>query len=136
MTQQTMDRTIRNADLVRQGYAAFGRGDLAAVQELFDPGIVWHAQRLGRLGGDHRGWPEVLKFFAETMELTHGTFRMEIQAVLGSDTGAAVILRSIAQRGDQNLDDQQVHIFHLRDERVTEVWQYVGDLDAVSAFWA
>ena len=31
---------------------------------LFDPDAVWHAQRLGRLGGDHRGYnnrPEVLR---------------------------------------------------------------------------
>jgi hypothetical protein len=42
----------------------------------------------------------------------------------------------MAQRGRQALDDQQVHVFHLRDERVAEVWQYVGDVEAVSSFWA
>lgn len=34
------------------------------------------------------------------------------------------------------LDDQQVHVCHLRDDRVIEVWQYVGDGEAAAAFWA
>ena len=37
----------QNERRVRQGYAAFATGDLNTLQELFHPGIIWHAQRLG-----------------------------------------------------------------------------------------
>jgi hypothetical protein len=46
------------------------QGDMAAVEQAFDPECVWHAQRLGILGGDHRGYPAVLRFFGQTMEMT------------------------------------------------------------------
>lgn len=136
MTQQKTDRAAHNVALMESGYAAFARGDLMAVEALFDPDIVWHAQRLGRLGGDHRGWPAVLNFFGESMELTQGTFAVEIREAFGNETGSAAVVRSTGRRGELALDDQQVHVFHVRDDRVTEVWQYVGDGEAAAAFWA
>jgi hypothetical protein len=45
------------------------------------------------------------------------------------------IVRSTARRGDLALDDRQVHVFHLHDDRVIEVWQYVGDGAEVEGFW-
>lgn len=136
MTQQKTDRAAHNVALMESGYAAFARGDLMALEALFDPDIVWHAQRLGRLGGDHRGWPAVLNFFGESMELTQGTFAVEIREAFGNETGSAAVVRSAGRRGELALDDQQVHVFHVRDDRVTEVWQYVGDGEAAAAFWA
>ena len=136
MSQQINDRAAHNVALMEAGYAAFARGDLVAVEALFDPEVGWHAQRLGRLGGDHRGWPAVLKFFGESMELTQGTFAIEIRETFGNETGSAAVVRSTGRRAGLVLDDQQVHLFHLRGERVVEVWQYVGDGEAAASFWA
>ncbi len=126
----------RNEELIRQGYAAFARGDIAALGQLFDPDVVWHAQRLGILGGDHRGWGEVLTFFAQSSELTAGTFRVAPLEVYSNETGAAAVVRSSGRRGEQALDSRQVHLFHLRGDRVVEVWQFVDDAHAVDAFWS
>lgn len=136
MAQHTIDRAARNADLLRAGYAAFAKGDLMAVQELFTPDAVWHVQRLGQLGGDHRGWPAILSFFGRSMELTQGTFSVEPIEVLANDTGAAAVVRSRGQRGAEVFDDRQVHLFHYDGDRVAEVWQFVGDGVAAEAFWA
>lgn len=136
MSAQTMERAAENAALVEAGYAAFARGDLAAVEQTFDPEVIWHAQRLGVLGGDHRGWSEVAQFFGRTMDLTQGTFRIEVKEVLANESAAAVVVQSTARRGDRGLDDQQVHLFHLRGDKVVEVWQFVGDGPAVEDFWS
>lgn len=99
MTTQTgAERAARNLELVRAGYDDFGRGDLAAVEELFDPEVIWHAQRLGALSGDHKGWPELLRFFGDTMELTRGTFRVTVTVGYASPGGVAVMVRSQAER--------------------------------------
>jgi ketosteroid isomerase-like protein len=56
MTEQTdAERAARNVELVQAGYDAFTRGDLSAVETLFHSEVVWHAQRLGALSGDHSG---------------------------------------------------------------------------------
>lgn len=134
-TQAVINRGARNAELLRSGYNAFATGNMVALTELFHPDIVWHAQRLGVLGGDHLGWPAVLKFFADSMELTRGTFAIEVLEVLTSDESAAAVVRSTGRRGDASFDDRQVHLFRLENERVVEVWQYVGDGVAAAAFW-
>ena len=136
MSAQMMERAADNAARVEAGYAAFARGDLAAVEQTFNPEVVWHAQRLGVLGGDHRGWSEVVQFFGRTMELTQGTFRIEVKEVLANELAAAVVVRSTARRGDRRLDDQQIHLLHLQGDKVVEVWQFVGDGAAVEAFWS
>jgi ketosteroid isomerase-like protein len=136
MTQQTIDQAARNAARLEAGYEAFARGDLVAVEEMFATDAVWHVQRLGQLGGDHRGWPAILTFFGRSMELTEGTFRIEIREVLANDEGAAAAVRSSARRGEQTLDDRQVHLFHMERDKVVEVWQFVGDGLATEAFWS
>jgi ketosteroid isomerase-like protein len=70
------------------------------------------------------------------MELTQGTFRIEIKEVLANDAAVAVVVRSTAKRGERTLDDQQIHLLHLRDGRVVDIWQFVGDEPAVEAFWS
>ena len=125
-----------NERRVRQGYAAFASGDLSTVQELFHPGIIWHAQRLGQLGGDHVGWPAVADFFRRSMELTRGTFRADLLEVMSNDNGAAAVVRSSGERDGLRLDDKQVHLFHLENDQVVVVWQFIGDGEAAGEFWA
>jgi ketosteroid isomerase-like protein len=124
-----------NAALLVEGYAAFARGDMPTLERVFAPSVTWHVRRLGRLSGDHAGWPAVLAFFAGTAQISEGTFRVEILEVLGGDAGAAAVVRSTAKRGDRALDDRQIHQFHIRDGRVVEVWQYPGDVETADRFW-
>jgi ketosteroid isomerase-like protein len=67
-----------NERLLRSGYAAFASGDLATIERMFHPGVIWHAQRLGQLGGDHIGWPAVADFFGRSMQLTRGSFHISV----------------------------------------------------------
>jgi ketosteroid isomerase-like protein len=126
----------RNAALLRDGYAAFAWADLAALGTLFSPDAVWHVQRLGQLSGDHRGFPAILQLFGRSAELTMGTFRVDLVEVLANDAGAAAVVHSMGSRNGMDLDDRQIHHFHLREGRVVEVWQYVGDGEATGRFWA
>jgi hypothetical protein len=104
-TQSGAERAARNVELVRAGYDAFTRGDLAAVEELFHPEVVWHAKRLGALSGDHKGWPEVLQFLGETMELSKGSFRVAITEGYSNPGGVACMVRSQAERDGRAVDE-------------------------------
>lgn len=131
---ETTISSAANSKLLADGYAAFARGDLETVSTLFRSDMVWHAQRLGTLSGDHVGRDAVFAFFGQTMELTQGTFSVVPEEILASETTGAVIVRSRARRGDRQLDDRQVHLYRLVDGQVAEVWQYTGP--AADDFWA
>ena len=125
-----------NERLLRSGYAAFASGDLATIERMFHPGVIWHAQRLGQLGGDHIGWPAVADFFGRSMQLMRGTFHIDVIEVLTNATGGAVVVQSMGERDSKRLNDRQVHLFHVENGQVTEIWQFVGDGHAAEAFWS
>ena len=134
--QSEMELAAQNEELLAEGYRAFAEQDMDTIHRTFHPDIVWHAQRLGILGGDHEGLDAVLQFFGRTMELTAGTFRIEVKEILANTQGAAAVVRSSATRGGRTLDSHQIQHFHMKDGQVVEVWQFVSDGPAVEAFWS
>jgi uncharacterized protein len=128
------DPRIENERRIREGYEAFGRGDLQTVERIFRPDTTWHAQALGVLSGDHAGWPAIVQFFGATMELTGGSFSVTIEDVLTNETGAAAVVRSRGSREGRTLDSLQVHLYRFEDGRVAEAWQFApADADE---FWS
>jgi uncharacterized protein len=116
-----------NEDLVRRGYDAFGRGDMQLLRELFHPDIVWHAPGRSQLAGDHQGVDAVLGYFGQTMELTDGSFRVEVHDVVANDVHAVGLNSVHAERAGRTLEDNNTLVFHISDGKVTEVWQYWSD---------
>ena len=116
-----------NEDLIRRGYDAFSRGDMDTLRELFHPNIVWHAPGRSQLAGDHQGVDTVLGYFGRTMELTGGTFRVEVHDVVANDEHGVGLNSIHAEREGRTLEDNTTLVFHIRDGMVTEVGQYWAD---------
>jgi ketosteroid isomerase-like protein len=128
------------ADLVRTGYEAFGRGDMATLGEVFAPDSVWRHLNDDRFSEPLVGFDAIAAFFAESVQLTGGTLRVSPTRWLVDDQAdtVAVIVHMDGRRPDGRvLDDDQVHVFRLGPNgRVASVDQYIGQPDAVTAFWA
>jgi uncharacterized protein len=122
-------------DVVRRGYDAFSKGDMQTLRELFDPDVVWHTPGRSQLAGDHRGVDAVLGFFGRTMELTGGTFRVEVHDVVANDEHVVGLHEVIAEREGKPLRDRNILVFHVRDGRTSEVWQFWTDQYAADAFF-
>jgi ketosteroid isomerase-like protein len=125
-----------NEDLVRRGYDAFSSGDVQTLRELWDPDIVWHAFGRSQLSGDHRGVDAVLGYFGQIMELSGGTLRVEVHDVVANDEHAVGLHSVHAERAGKTLDDNHTLVFHVRDGKVTEVWQYSADQYALDELFA
>jgi ketosteroid isomerase-like protein len=87
-----------NEDLIRRGYDAFSRGDMDTLRQLFHPDIGWHAGGRSQLAGDHQGVDTALGFFAKTMELTGGNFRVQVHDLLANDEHAVGLHTAHAER--------------------------------------
>jgi ketosteroid isomerase-like protein len=121
---------------VLAGYDAFGRGDMEALERLFLPDCAWTHRNAGRLGGTKHGFAAVLAFFADSVQASAGTLRVEPRSTLGRDSTVAVFVHMSGTRPDGRvLDDDQVHVFHLDGDRTARVDQYIGDPAGVEAFW-
>jgi uncharacterized protein len=125
-----------NEDLLRQGYDAFGRGDMEWLTEHFADDIVWHVPGQNPFAGDHRGKEAVFALFAKQMELAGGSLRLEIHDVLANDEHGVALATVTATREGKSLEDRQAHVFHVRGGKVTEFWSHPGDQRAVDEFLA
>jgi ketosteroid isomerase-like protein len=122
-------------ELVRRGYDAFSRGDMDTLREVLHPDLVWHSPGRNQLAGDHRGIEAVLGFFGRTMELTGGTFGVEVHDVVANDEHVVGLNSVTAERAGKTLNDRNALVFHVRDGRATEVWQFWEDQYAADEFF-
>jgi ketosteroid isomerase-like protein len=125
-----------NVQRMRDGYVAFGKGDLAALEDLLTEDVVWHVAGRSSLAGTYSGRTAVFEFFGKIMEITEGSFRAEPLTLLADDHYGCAPVRITAHRGDRHLDVMNVQASRLEDGRVAEFWDTTTDTEATEAFYA
>lgn len=125
-----------NEDLIRAQYDASSRGDLDALRQTWNPNIVWHVAGRSPLAGDYEGVDAVLGFFGKLIELSGGTFQVQLHDVMANDMHVASLHTNRAERNGRRLDLRVVLISHVRDGKIVEVWNFVEDQYAAAEFWS
>jgi ketosteroid isomerase-like protein len=123
--------------LVRQGYKAFGEGDLDTLRSLFAADAVHHAAGANPLSGDYKGADEILGYYGQLFELSGGTFSAELKSVAaeGDDTIVATH-RNKGQRDGKTLDQDETLTFTLADGKFTDLSEKHSDPATYDAFWS
>ena len=118
-----------NAELVRRAYAAFGRGDIPGVLELLDDDVDWAAPHTLPQGGQFRGRADVGRFF-EGVGKAWEELHEDLEAIdeVSPELVAAVVRMSGRRQGGQASGYGAVHVFDVRDGRITRFREYT-DLD-------
>ena len=124
-----------NAAVVRSGYEAMARGDMAAFAAVLDDDIVWHESMPG-FEGDYDGRAGVLAFlgrmFAETgIEVKDLT----VHHVLADDSHAAVLLEATVNLGGRSRTSRYVDVYRVRDGKATEHWHLPFDPNGEEQFF-
>jgi ketosteroid isomerase-like protein len=125
-----------NRRLIEGAYAAFAKGDVQTVLQAFADGIFWHVPGRGPLSGDYRGPQEVLGFFGRFMQLSNGTFRIQVDDILANDRRVLVLVTESAQRDGRKWSSPQVHAWTIEAGRATGFWQFQGDQQTEDEFWS
>ena len=126
-----------NEDFVREGYAAFGRGDIDALQhKFFAEDVRYHVPGRSPLAGDYEGVAQVLEWLGHQFELSGGTISAEVHDVVANDEHAVSLITVRAERAGKQIEDNSVQVFHIRDGKVSEFWSHPADLYAMDDFWS
>ena len=85
--------------------------------------------RAGRnqLSGDYRGRDAVYGIFGKLMEVTGGSFHIDLHAVIADDEHGVALVVVTASRGGRSIEVNEAHVFHLRDGKVMEFWNASTD---------
>ncbi len=111
-----------NIARIRDGYAAFAKGDFAALTDLLAEDLVWHQGGRSQLAGDYRGREAVFGYFAKLMEVTEGSFHVDVHAVLADDEHGVALTVATASRGGRSMTANDADVMHLHDGKITEFW--------------
>jgi ketosteroid isomerase-like protein len=125
-----------NVGLVRRGYEAFAKGDMATLTELFSQDVVWHLPGNSLNSGEHRGRDAVFAMFAQIAQLTGGTYRVDLHDVLANDEHGVALTRETASRQGRQLDWLGIVVYHIRDGKVTEAWDFIYDQYRYDEFYS
>ncbi len=125
-----------NVAIMQRAYDAFNTGDLDTLVEIFDESIVWHLPGRSSMAKDYESRDATLAYFGQLGELTGGTFRAELQLLLGADDRVVGIQRSTADKDGKHLDVDNCIVFTLKDGRVIDGREHFEDLYAWDEFWS
>ena len=122
-----------NIARLREGYTAFGKGDLAALDDLFAEDIRWHLPGRNQLSGTYTGRPAVYEMFGRLTALTEGSFRIEVRTVLADDDHALALVDASAHSGERSFAITDVHVCRMAGGRIAEFWDTTSDQYAADA---
>ena len=135
-TRTTETAATDNGTLIQSAYDAFSRGDTQGATATFAEDIFWHVPGRGPLARDYRGHAEVLGFFGHFMELSGGTFRLQVDDVLAKGDRVVVLCTESARRGGRSWSSPQVHVWTVKNGKATVFLEYPGDQQAEDEFWS
>ena len=125
-----------NAELLRESYDAFARGDIPTVLDTLREDISWHVPGRSPLSGDYHGHDGVINFFTKGMDLSQGTFRVHADEILADDERVVVLSTVSAERKGQSWSSSEVHVWRVLDGKATEFHEFQGDQQTEDEFWS
>jgi uncharacterized protein len=126
-----------NVAIMQRAYDAFNSADVDTLTELFDESAVWHLPGRSSMADDYQSREATLAYFGQLGEKTGGTFRAELERLVGDDDDRVVgIQHSTADRNGKHLDVRDCIVFTLKDGKITDGREHFEDLYAWDEFWS
>jgi ketosteroid isomerase-like protein len=117
---------MSNVDTARAAYDAFGRGDLAALQESFTEDAVWVTSDELPLGGEVKGRDAIMANFAQIPNYWT-SFSVEPEEFI--DGGEWVIVRGTQRAGNDkgSFEAPFAHLLKVNADGKTVRGEFYGD---------
>lgn len=123
-----------SVEVVQRAFEAYNAGDLGALRELYDPGVVWHHLE---------GWPEpgpsvgrnaVLREVEQLREAWQAGDRLELVGDF-VDAGDRVLARAVWRGAGSGPDAAMefTYLLTLRKGRIIAIQMYWGHDEALEA---
>jgi ketosteroid isomerase-like protein len=121
--------------IIRDAYAAFGRGDLDGYLQACTEDFAFHVPGEGGISGTYTGSEGMLDLVKKVMSLTEGTFREDVDDVLANDTHAVVLARHAFVRGGVQKAYSTAHVYEIRGGRLARCFEQPRDPAAFEDAW-
>lgn len=126
-----------NLETLQTGYHALVTSDLGVMIGLLADDVKAHVPGKSVVAGEYEGLEAVVGYVSKLLELSDATLRFETHAVLAAGDHGIVLINDKAEReGKEPLDMNNVHVWHVGDGKLREIWIFPGDLYVWDEFWS
>ena len=114
---------------------ALSRGDFEAAFETMADTIVWHMGGESSLSGIIKGKQALGERLGEFAKRSNGTFRVMTEWAASNDCFVAASVVSLAEKGDEKLNDPGIDLFKIENGKIQEVWTFAQYQTVEDKFW-
>ena len=114
---------------------ALSRGDFEAAFETMADTIVWHMGGESSLSGLIKGKQALGERLGEFAKRSNGTFRVMTEWAASNDCFVAASVVSLAEKGNEKLNDPGIDLFKIEDGKIQEVWTFAQYQTVEDKFW-
>ena len=111
------------------------RGDFEAAFETMADTIVWHMGGESSLSGLIKGKQALGERLGEFAKRSNGTFRVMTEWAASNDCFVAASVVSLAEKGNEKLNDPGIDLFKIEDGKIQEVWTFAQYQTVEDKFW-
>lgn len=112
-----------NEELLRKGYADFGRGDVDAYLNVCSSNFAFNVPGKSRIAGRYVGRAEFLGMVGKVMGGSAGSFQEEVHDVLANDTHGLVLAVHRFTRDGIQREYNTAHLYHIQAGKLMECWE-------------
>lgn len=121
---------------IRRAYEAYAALDLAVIDGLLAPDVVFHVPGHHPLSGTYEGKEEVVGYLTRVVQIGGGRGGFDVHAVTTDDSHGVALVVGTIYRGDDPFVRPIVHVWHVSEAgQLTEYWEAPLDQHAEDAFW-
>src|SRR5579859_4873125 len=99
-----------NEELLRGSYDAFVKGDMPTVLGFCSDDIEFHVPDGPLVAGRYVGKDQVVGFFVKLMDLSEGTFTVEVLDLFANEDRGVVLTLERGEREGRKLENPSVHV--------------------------
>jgi ketosteroid isomerase-like protein len=133
---ETAEMPTRNVEIVRAGFDAFSRGDLAGMLETIDPAIEWTVREDLPDAGTYRGHEELITLLGHFEEVLDDQWFEPEDFIEGPGETVVVPLRWGGRGKSSGMDvasRQEAWVFTIGNGKVIRVTEYGQKQEALEA---
>lgn len=122
--------------IVRALLDALERRDAVTIGELLAEDVVYYFPGRSAVAGTYQGREAVLALFGEFARLFDGPLEMASHDVVASEAHVVDLATYTGARGGQPFTWNAVRLYHVGQDRISEIWLMIGDIYAFDAWLA
>lgn len=127
---------VKPDELVQRFYALRRNGDPESLRPLIHEEVVWREPEVEGHMGELRGADAVIDMIRRALETTGGSFRLEIQSLVATDSDCAAVIGWRADKDGKQIEGRELAVFRFASGLIREAMFFPESIADDHAFWA